>query len=144
MKKMSIAAALVGLGSLYLSGEAMAACTGTPLSPSLLTGYTLCTSRGKDSWQEYHEAGGRLIDYKMGPNDRIDPTKQVGTWSASGTNVVYRFGSGYSMYRVFANGGTSYSVCGNDGEFVVTFRKGLSKCSGTVAVGLPTVASKGK
>lgn len=136
MKKMSIAAALIGLGSLYLSGEAMAACTGKPLKPNSVEGYTLCTSRGKDSWQEYHERGGRLIDYKMGPSDKIDPTKQVGTWTSAGNNIVYQFGSTSSSYRLFENGGTSYCMNGNDGEFAVTFRRGLSKCSGTAPVAL--------
>ncbi|ATE60910.1 hypothetical protein CCZ27_14030 [Thauera sinica] len=128
---------LIALGSLAASGQAMAACPGKqPVKPELLEGHTLCTARGKDAWQEYHEPGGRLIDYKMGPNDKVDPTKQVGTWSARGERVVYTFGSSTSNYRVFENGGASYCMEGSDGDFSVTFRKGLSKCAGTAPVAL--------
>ncbi|MBN8441170.1 MAG: hypothetical protein J0M28_05620 [Thauera sp.] len=138
MRKIQVIWAVGALGALMLSGPSLAACSGKSKSvnPKQLEGYTLCTARDGDSWQEFHEPGGRLIDYKMGPTHKVDPTKQVGTWTTRGNNVVYTFGSSSSSYRVYENGGTSYCMSGTDGDFSVTFRQGLSKCSGTSPVEL--------
>ena len=51
----------------------------------LVAGNTLCAVRGSDRWQEQHRGtglSGALWDYKMGANHPVDPTEQVGTWSA--------------------------------------------------------------
>ena len=61
-----------------------------------VTGSTMCAVRGGDRWQEFHQAGGVLIDYKLGPGDAVDPSEQVGTWStndASSTGT-HNYGSG--------------------------------------------------
>jgi len=105
-----------------VSGSAMAACSGTPLSVSqlttLLTGKTVCGSAGTDQWQEEHKASGELWDYKKGPGDPVDPEEKVGTWSvqsggiASGKiNYQYDGGTGFS-YTVYDNGNGTYSFCG--------------------------------
>ena len=111
------------LGCLALAGEAMAACTGPALNQAALvtalTGNTVCAVRGADRWQELHQAGGDLIDFKRGPSDRVDPSEKVGTWSitanpsGNSASVVYNYGSGGTYtYSVRSNGGTSYSFCG--------------------------------
>jgi len=137
MKKLIVVLGLSAVGLFSASTPALAACSGKKVSAKLLEGYTLCTSRGDDSWQEYHGPGGKLIDYKMGPNDKVDPTKEVGTWATKGTSVTYTFGSSSSTYGVFEAGGGRYCMDGTDGAFAVTFRKGLSKCAGTPPVLLP-------
>jgi len=42
------------------------------------------TGNPSDRWQEAHvgdsPAGGELIDYKLGPDDPVDPSKTVGSW----------------------------------------------------------------
>lgn len=72
---------------------------GTELQ-NLLTGRTVCAQLGNDRWQERHVSGGALRDYKLGPNHPIDPTKQVGTWSTTGsganTVVTYSYTGGRS------------------------------------------------
>ena len=108
----------VALGGLCLFGQAMAACTGPALSQAALstalTSNTVCAIRGADRWQELHQPGGDLIDYKRGPTDKVDPSEKVGTWSvASNGQLTYNYGSGGSYrFSVRANGGTSYSFCG--------------------------------
>lgn len=87
---------------------------------TILSGNTVCAVRGKDRWQEEHHAGGVLKDYKKGPTDKIDPTKQIGTWAVSGnganTKVTYVYtGSNTYAYEVWDNGGGSYSFCGPGG-----------------------------
>lgn len=76
---------------------------------TLVTGKTACAVRGGEKWQELHQAGGNLIDYKLGPNSATDPSEKVGTWLAgvaSRTNplptVTYNYGSG---------GTYAYAVC---------------------------------
>ena len=137
MKTTQSIAILLALGSLALSGQVVAACDGpssmnqTHLA-NAFAGNTVCATRGTDSWQEFHQAGGALIDWKRGPNDKVDPSKEVGTWSIQGTGdnarMEYNYGSGgtYS-YQVYNNGGGSYSFC-NGGELPVTVRSGQVAC----------------
>ncbi len=75
----------------------------------LVTGKTACAVRGNEKWQEFHQAGGSLIDYKLGPGSTTDPSEKVGTWLAgvaSRTNpqptVTYNYGSG---------GTYAYAIC---------------------------------
>lgn len=139
MKKSSFVAGLLVLGS-FCAG-AMAACPGPANArlnqstlPTTLSGQTACAVRGADRWQEFHGAGGQLVDYKMGPNHPVDPSKPVGTWSVIGnggnTQVRYDYGSGgQSAYSVYSNGGTQYSFCdaGNT-ELIVTMVPGSNGC----------------
>jgi hypothetical protein len=119
-----------------LGGEAIAACTGNSLNQTqlatALTGNTACAVRGNDRWQELHQSGGALIDYKRGPSDNVDPSKQVGTWSIVGTGtnarVSYNYGTGGTFtYQVFSNGGSSYSFC-NGTELLVSIKAGGGAC----------------
>lgn len=128
-----------------ISGEAMAIdCTGgtqlknTVGDPNVianaLSGKTVCATIGSQKWQEYHQAGGALIDYKKGPSDPVDPTKTVGSWSTSGTDassrVTYNYGSGGSYsYEVHLSGGT-YTLCGVSGAptLDVTLPSGQVSC----------------
>ena len=138
MKKLNVVVGLLATGSLLLAGQAMAACTGNAMNVSgittALSGNTVCAVRGKDKWQEYHAPGGGLIDYKMGPTDKVDPSKNVGSWSVTGNSagnqarVNYNYGSGgqYS-YTVYSNGGGSYSFC-SGGELLVSVVSGQVKC----------------
>ena len=124
MKLPMIAGAIVFA---FSAEGAMAACS-TPATQvtdgaltTLLSGNTVCAMRGGDRWQEEHHAGGVLIDYKKGPTDAVDPTKQVGTWAVSGTGagttVTYNYtvgsvpGPSYN-YAVWQNTTpNSYSFC---------------------------------
>jgi hypothetical protein len=110
-----------------IAGEAMAIdCGGgtqlknTGSAPNVvanaISGKTVCATSGSQKWQEYHQSGGSLIDWKKGPSDPVDPTKTVGSWSTSGTGasslVTYNYGTGGSYsYEVHLSGGT-YTLCG--------------------------------
>lgn len=122
-----------------MSAGAMAACTpdtqvtGADVLTAALQNNTLCSRRGTDRWQEYHQAGGAVIDYKRGPSDKVDPSKQVGTWSVSGagarTKLTYNYGAGQSYnYTLHTNGRRGYSLCGGEGEILVTVRAGQVAC----------------
>lgn len=93
----------------------------TPSLTTLLDGKTACVAGPGGTWkfQEEHHAGGVLKDYKKGPVNTVDPTKTLGTWVVSGsganTVVTYNYGTGGTYtYKVWANGGNSYSFCGVD------------------------------
>jgi hypothetical protein len=136
MKNSLIAAQVLALGVLTLSGQAFAACNGNSLNQAQLeaqiVGNTVCATRGNDRWQEYHAGNGDLIDFKLGANHPVDPSKKVGTWSIAGTGgntlMRYNYGSGGTYdYEVFSNGGGSYSFC-SGGELAVTVIGGQSAC----------------
>ncbi|MHB1247203.1 MAG: hypothetical protein ACYCZH_12235 [Sulfuriferula sp.] len=119
-----------------ISGEAMATCaspatmvTGTTLT-NLVTGNTVCATRGGEKWQEQHLGDGTLWDYKKGANDPVDPTKQVGTWSIGADTITYTYTGGPSyIYNIYNNGGV-YSFCTNGAEIVsnATFKTGATSC----------------
>jgi len=122
---------------MVLSGEAMAACPGTPLNPgalsSTLTNNTVCATRNGERWQELHQSNGDLVDYKMGPGHPVDPSEKVGTWSIDSPTraVVYNYNpTDIYRYTVSANGGTSYSFCGIGGapNIDVTIKSGGGAC----------------
>ena len=89
----------------------------------LLTGKMVCV-RNSDvgrtpgtNWynQEWHQTGGGLTDYKMGPGHAVDPSKLIGSWSITGTtgcNLTYNYTDGNITfnYNVFQNG-TNYTFC---------------------------------
>ena len=140
MKALKCALSLLALAGLSTAGQAIAACPnggGGYLNQTQLRsafeGKTVCASRGSDRWQEFHQAGGTLIDYKMGPNHKVDPSKTVGSWAVDGTGsnarMVYNYGSGgtYS-YRVHDNGAGSYSFCSGTQEHGATVKAGQTSC----------------
>lgn len=76
---------------------------------------------GSTPWynQEWHQSsaapGGNITDYKLGPTDTRDPSKQIGTWSVGGTNdcvltYVYSPNNLTFTYNVWQNGST-YTFC---------------------------------
>lgn len=86
---------------------------------ALVTAKTACAMRGNEKWQELHQAGGSLIDYKLGPTSKTDPSEKVGTWLAgvaSRTNplptVTYNYGPG---------GTYAYAICAPNTTTTDTF-----------------------
>ena len=136
MKRLMVTSIVLLAG---ISGEAMAACAapavkiiGRDLS-TLVSRNTVCASQGADKWQEQHRSGNALWDYKKGPTDPLDPSKQVGTWSVNTTTstVTYAYTGGATYtYSVYNDGGT-YSFCTTGGTLVVsgaTFLPGNASC----------------
>ena len=89
MKKLWIVALMIaGFG---VSAESFAGCPeGYEQSNNvrnLMKNKYLCASRGSESWQEYHAwPSGILTEYKLGPDDPVDPSEDVGTWWADNNN----------------------------------------------------------
>ena len=136
MHKLSILAGAFALAGAALPGHADAACTGNAMNHTQLNnvfvGNTVCAVRGTDRWQEFHRSDGALFDYKLGLTHPVDPTKQVGSWSITGTGnnarMEYNYGSGgtYS-YQVFDAGG-AYSFCNGNEVHDATVRAGQVSC----------------
>ena len=104
--------------------------TGSALT-TLVSGNTVCATRGADRWQEQHRAGGQLWDFKKGPSDPVDPTSQVGTWVIAANNVTYSYTGGPSFtYRIHGPRSGPYSFCSNGTEVVsgATFQRGSGNC----------------
>ncbi len=84
--------------------------------------------------QELHQDGGALIDYKRGPGDKIDPTKQIGKWSIIGSNargvfVSYDYGQGkIYTYSVWNNGDGTHGFCSANPEVKVRMKSGSGPC----------------
>lgn len=107
---------------------------GVPSLSTLLSNNTVCVSTNLTSgstagpWnnQEWHQAGGTLTDYKLGPNP-VDPTTDIGSWGISGagasTQVNYNYTDvGVFNYSVFRNGAVApytYSFCNGSTEVAV-------------------------
>jgi hypothetical protein len=122
-----------------ISGQAMAVCAGTQLTDAspgtsvnlafVLSGNTICVGSGPIFQnQEYHQAGGIITDFKKGPGDSVDPTKDIGTWLVSGsgpnTIVTYNYaGAGVYAFTVFDQGGGNLAFCSTDGATLNTLAK---------------------
>ncbi len=136
---------LPGLMALVLvSMEASAQCTpGTRNNnlQNILPGNTVCATRASDKWQEQHRGSGTsgaLWDFKKGPSDPIDPSRQVGTWSIGGpgnrqvTYTYTAFGSPVShTFEVHGPTGGPYNFCGVGGAQNVlgaTVVPGVTSC----------------
>lgn len=105
----------------------------------LVGGNTMCATRGSDSWQEFHSGNGNnspLIDYKLGPNHPVDPTKQVGTWNAqigSNSALTHTYGGTSYTWLVCDAGGGNYTLVstGTAGTITgVTIKPGQVPCAG--------------
>lgn len=136
MHKLSLLAGVLALAGAALPGPAFAACSGNPMNQNQLNavfpGNTVCAQRGSERWQEYHQLGGALIDYKLGQGHPVDPTKQVGSWAiegnGSGARMAYDYGNGVVYrYQVYA-GGASYSFCNGNELHDATVRPGQQPC----------------
>ncbi|MBV2262299.1 MAG: hypothetical protein KUL79_01920 [Thauera sp.] len=137
MQKTSLFAGMLALAAAALPGQVFAACSGSSMNQTQLgnvfPGKTVCAQRGSERWQEFHGGGGALIDYKMGPGDAVDPSKQVGTWVIQGTGsaarMVYDYGSGGRYeYRVYEDNGR-YSFCNGNEVHDATVIEGQSRCA---------------
>ena len=102
------------------SGLAVAACAGVMVDASVLAGKTVCGRKGSDHWQEFHGTMGDLIDYKLGPGHRVDPTKKVGIWTAAGTSVTYTYNAWspsvtytYTVFRIGDDTSQRYCLDGS-------------------------------
>jgi hypothetical protein len=109
-----------------LAGQAMAACP-TPQTGQFLlddaqislvvTGKYACAAQSVDRrWNELH-SGGRVIDYKAGPTDPVDPSEDVGSYAiAPGTpaTITYNYGTGgsYTYCVIGLNGNTGDGTYG--------------------------------
>lgn len=66
---------------------------------NFISGARICAARNSDRWQEFHQNGGALFDWKLGLNHAVDPRKQVGTWNASNgnfANLTHSYGSSFN------------------------------------------------
>ena len=126
--KRYILPALIAMAFVSFDASAQSPCSGnTRVNDlrTLLPGKTVCATRGTDRWQEEHRGSGlsgELWDYKMGPTDKIDPSKKVGTWSIGGPAnrlVTYTYGTtDVSRFEVHQVGG-KYNFCGTGGANVL-------------------------
>lgn len=93
------------------SSQAVAAGPCPTTTPPALNGQAIralvsnkygCAARGNERWNELHQGSGlgphNVQDYKRGPNDPVDPTKVVGTYTITdnGPNspgtILYNYG----------------------------------------------------
>lgn len=121
------------------AGNAMAQCIGTQVTGNninvVLEGNLVCAekpnaSSNNDRWAEEHwpinqGQPGMLWEYAKGPSDTVDPRHEVGTWSRSGNDIIYNYGSGgtytWSLYVDNSTTPPTYRFC--DGSTVAVITK---------------------
>ena len=91
----------------------------------LLSAKTACASRGSEQWSEYHEPGGRLLDYKGGTPE------VVGSWTSNDSTVTYDYGTGgtYSWALCKVATTSTYNFCqGTNIVSGATLKAGQTSC----------------
>lgn len=130
MKRLPV---FTGLVLILFGGQAVAQCdTGRLTGPqigSFFSGRTICAtatgqggSNAGDRWQEFHQAGGALIEFAKGPNDPVDPSHPVGTWTAtsgSDARITYNYSGGSSYTWLVYNANGTLSFCDAPGGSTV-------------------------
>jgi hypothetical protein len=89
---------------------------------SLLNGRYACVGTFPNAtWNERHNgASGPVTDFKKGPSDPVDPSKQVGSFSVTGTSFPGNVqGPGYVTYT-YLNGGGTYDYYINNSNNLAT------------------------
>ena len=143
-----ILAASVSIVLTGVAGEAAAACAApsvrvntTLALNTLLTGNTVCvpaTPVPDMTWQELHQSGGALVDFKRGPSSTTDPSERVGTWTIIGSDLRgffvkhdYSGGGGSYSYSVWRNADGTHSFCSTAGnpEIVAKIKSGGNGCN---------------
>ena len=117
------------LGSVFLIsfGGAHAACTGGLVTNAslALSNQRIVASGGGDDWKEIHCSSGELK--KVGAGTAVDPEVVIGSWSASGSDVTYKYnkpggGTNNFTFELRKQGSTYYFCSG-----------GVDKASGTLS-----------
>jgi hypothetical protein len=106
---------------------------------ALLAGKTVCAAVGNEQWQEFHGGGGTggtLVDYKKGPNDPVDPSTTVGSWSVANDMVSYNYGGGGTYAYAVCQSGNTLDFCGARNITGATLRAGQTACNASQAVQL--------
>jgi hypothetical protein len=112
--------------------------TGSALQ-ALVVNRTMCaaSSSNSDTWQEYHDPNGDLVDWKLGENHPVDPKSKVGTWTAGSdpnAQLTHTYGSSaFSWLVCQPSTGTSYTLVSTSGASTitgVTIKNGQGACAG--------------
>jgi len=108
--------------------------TATQFNTNGLSDRTICGSAGSDSWQEWHQASGTLTEYARGPGHPVDPTHDVGTWTANGSTVTYNYTGGtsytFEIWRI-SNSTVKYCEAGSGTNVIAditSFSVGQQAC----------------
>lgn len=144
MRSITTLVALMAVWAQVHAQQPQACTVGTQVGNlrSFLAGQTVCAQRNGDRWQEFHQGygqndgSGALIDYKLGPGHKVDPSKVVGTWSAtqgSNATVTYTYprAGSYTFIVCQVNGTYNFEpVGGVTGQAVqgATLRTGQVSC----------------
>jgi hypothetical protein len=116
--------------------------TGAALQ-TLVSNRTICaaSSTNSDTWQEYHDPNGDLVDWKLGSNP-VDPTTKVGIWSVGSNDLlIHNYGSAVYSWMVCQVGtANSFTLRSNSGASDVTgatVRAGKGSCASLSLVAPP-------
>ena len=147
--------AVAMLAGLVGTAHAACGCGGIAISvkdaTTFLSGKMVCAAAtdNADVWQEWHNGGvsGSLKDYKLGPDNAVDPSEVVGTYSiAAGPDsnavVTYSYSGGKTYtYDVCvaatATDNTGVNFCSSSARSItnatVPLTMGLRACGPVIA-----------
>jgi len=127
MKKIMFAGMVLALGTVNVFAD----CTTDSLaSASDLVGKSVDASGGGENWKESHCGSGTSGQlWKVGAGTVVDPAVQIGTWSVSGDEVTYDYGSAATTYTwTLRQSGSTYFFC-KGSSLVASGTLGSSVCS---------------
>jgi len=107
MKRVMFAGIVLAFGAVSVYAD----CTVETLTPaSVLAGTSIDASGGGENWNESHCGAAQL--WKVGAGTVVDPAVQIGTWSVSGNEVTYNYGSAATTYTwTLHQSGSTYFFC---------------------------------
>ncbi|MEZ0148357.1 MAG: hypothetical protein AB9Q19_03420 [Candidatus Reddybacter sp.] len=97
MKKVIFAGMVLAFGATNV----VANCTsGSETAASVLAGKSVSALGGAaETWNESHCGSGASGElWKVGAGTAVDPAAEIGTWSVSGNDVTYNYGTAATTY----------------------------------------------
>lgn len=127
MKKVMFAGLVLAFGAAGVSADCS---TGTAVAASVLAGKSIDASGGGENWKESHCGSGTSGElWKVGAGTAVDPAAEIGTWSVSGNDVTYDYGTGGNYTWTLHQSGTTYFFCNGTSEVASGTLGSLGGCS---------------
>ena len=128
MKKLIFAGMVLALGTVNVFAD----CSSDPaVSASVLVGRSVDADGGGENWKESHCGSGNSGElWKKGAGTAVDPAAEIGTWSISGNDVTYDYGSGGRYtWTLHNDGGSTYFFCNGTSQVASGTLGSLGDCS---------------
>ena len=130
MKKVMLAGMVLAVGTVNV----LADCTLSSVvddADTALSGQ-LIIDTGNNTGREVHCPSGDLVELAKGVGDSVDPTRKVGSWSATDSDVTYSYSGGSNFTFELHEVSGTYYFCDSSGSVKASGSLTSGSCAGAL------------